>query len=158
MFRLLSLALLVAGVLLLPDVALADALQFSAPLQLPHGDPNAHPFYTGGEPSIAFDPNADGHLYITAPEFIPAAANSALGLTDGGQGVAYWASDDAGGAWPRGGLTGTQKGGWWRGGGRRGTQSGGGAPAVGFRRPHRGPGPAPGPPAPAICISKALPK
>src|SRR3954453_21752866 len=111
MFRLLSLALLVAGVLLLPDVALADALQFSAPLQLPHGDPNAHPFYTGGEPSIAFDPNADGHLYITAPEFIPAAANTALGLTDGGQGVAYWASDDAGGSWPRGGLTGTQNGG-----------------------------------------------
>src|SRR3954452_24610898 len=110
MFRLLSLALLVAGVLLLPDVALADALQFSAPLQLPHGDPNAHPFYTGGEPSIAFDPNADGHLYITAPEFIPAAANTALGLTDGGQGVAYWASDDAGGSWPRGGLTGTQHG------------------------------------------------
>src|SRR3954449_2600851 len=112
MLHLLRLFLLAAAIsLLTAGSALGAGLQFSAPVQLPDGNPDAHPFYTGGEPSLAFDPNGDGHLYVTAPEFIPAAANSALGLTDGGQGVAYWASDDGGATWPRVGLTGTQNGG-----------------------------------------------
>src|SRR4051794_28779411 len=112
MRRLLIFAVVAAAALVLADgAALAAGLEFSAPVQLPNGNPNAHPFYTGGEPSIAFDPNADGHVYITAPEFIPAAANSALGVTDGGQGVAYWASDNAGGAGPPVGLPGPPNGG-----------------------------------------------
>src|SRR3954452_1147782 len=112
MFRVLSLGLLVAGLLLLPtDLALAEGLQFSAPLQLPHGDPNVHPFMTGGEPSLGFDPNGDGHVYVTAPEFVPAQVNNAVGATDSPVGVAYWASDDAGKSWPRSGLTGTRNGG-----------------------------------------------
>src|SRR3954462_13847265 len=112
MLRLLRLFLLAAAIsLLTAGSALGAGLQFSAPVQLPNGNPDAHPFYTGGEPSIAFDPNGDGHLYVTAPEFIPAALNSTFGLTDGGQGVAYWASDNGGASWPRVGLTGTQNGG-----------------------------------------------
>src|SRR3954468_20228049 len=111
MFRALILAVVVAGVLLLPgDVALADGLQFSAPVLLPHGDPNQHPFMTGGEPSIGFDPAGDGHVYVTAPEFIPAQANNAVGATDSPVGVAYWASDDAAKTWPSSGLTGTRNG------------------------------------------------
>src|SRR3954469_14939704 len=112
MLHLLRLFLLAAAILLLTaGSALAAGLQFSAPVQLPNGNPDAHPFYTGGEPSIAFDPNGDGHLYVTAPEFVPAALNTTFGITDGGTGVAYWASDNGGASWPRVGLTGTQNGG-----------------------------------------------
>src|SRR3954463_4578700 len=113
MHRLVVLAVLLAGaIMVLPaDAALADGLAFSAPFLLPHGDPNVHPFMTGGEPSLGFDPNGDGHVYVTAPEFVPAQVNNAVGATDSPVGVAYWASDDAGKSWPRSGLTGTRNGG-----------------------------------------------
>src|SRR3954452_1777080 len=93
------------------DSALADGLQVGAPPLLPPGTPNKPDYLSGGEPSIAFDPNGDGHLYVTAPEFVPAALNTTFGITDGRKGVAYWASDNGGASWPRVGLTGTQNGG-----------------------------------------------
>lgn len=104
--------LLLAGALLLVSApaALAGTLSFTAPQQLPHGDPNAKPFQSGGEPSIAFDPNGDGHVYVTAPQGIPAVAGAVL--TGGSQtGVGYWASADHGLSWPVSGLTGTLNGG-----------------------------------------------
>src|SRR3954447_10480201 len=126
MRRILALAVLLAGALLvLPaGVALADGLSYTAPLQLPHGDPTKPDYLSGGEPSLAFDPNGDGHVYVTAPQFIPTGANNAcnqLGQafdvpflcspTNSPTGIGYWASDDGGGSWPRSGNTGTANGG-----------------------------------------------
>jgi hypothetical protein len=112
--------LLVAGA---PE-ALADGLSFTAPQQLPHGDPTKPDYLSGGEPSLAFDPNGDGHVYVTAPQFIPTGANNAcnqlgppLGIpslcspTNSPTGIGYWASDDGGRSWPRSGNTGTANGG-----------------------------------------------
>src|SRR3954454_8836358 len=112
--------LLVAGA---PE-ALADGLSFTAPQQLPHGDPTKPDYLSGGEPSLAFDPNGDGHVYVTAPQFIPTGANNAcnqlgapLGIpslcspTNSPTGIGYWASDDGGRTWPRSGNTGTANGG-----------------------------------------------
>src|SRR5436190_22823463 len=73
---LLSLGLAALVVAAGADSALADGLQFGAPLLLPHGTPNKPDYLSGGEPSIAFDPN-DGHLYVTAPQFIPTGVNHA---------------------------------------------------------------------------------
>src|SRR5438067_9132567 len=110
MHRLVALAALMAGVLLvLPaGVAPADGLQFSPPVQLPHGDPKGSPYFSGGEPSLGFDPQGV-HTYVVAPQGVPAA----LGGVFGGNplGVAYWASDDGGRTWPRSDLTGTGNGG-----------------------------------------------
>src|SRR3954447_18653217 len=126
MRRILALAVLLAGALLvLPaGVALAEGLAYTAPLQLPHGDPTKPDYLSGGEPSLAFDPNGDGHVYVTAPQFIPTGANNAcnqLGQafdvpflcspTTSPTGIGYWASDDGGGSWPRSGTTGTANGG-----------------------------------------------
>src|SRR3954453_1899554 len=105
-------------------------LAFGPPQQLQPGEPKTHPYYSGGEPSIAFDPNGDGHVYVTAPQFIPTGANNAcnqignqigdptgIGLsftcspTNSPTGIGYWASDDGGGTWPRSGNTGTANGG-----------------------------------------------
>src|SRR4051812_4810834 len=97
------------GALALAAASASAALRFSAPVQLPHGDPHGTPYLAGGEPSLAFDPAGDGHVYVTAPQGIPAAAGGALGGNS--QGVAYWASDDHGLTWPRSGLTGTGEGG-----------------------------------------------
>src|SRR3954449_12273218 len=84
----------------------ADGFGFGAPTQLPHGDPTKPDYLSGGEPSIAFDPTGDGHLYVTAPQFIPTGANNAcneLGFlecspTNSPTGIGYWASDDRGGS------------------------------------------------------------
>jgi len=100
-----------AGVaLLIPAGALAAAPTFSAPQQLPHGDPKGKPYIQGGEPSIAFDPSGDGHVYVTAPQGIPAVAGSVLNGSDP-QGVGYWASADHGANFPVNGLTGSLLGG-----------------------------------------------
>src|ERR1700756_1997689 len=74
--------------------AAAGSLAFSDPQQLPHGNPAQHPYYSGGEPSIAFDPSGDGHVYVTAPQGIPVAVGNALGVSDASQGVGFWGSAD----------------------------------------------------------------
>jgi hypothetical protein len=91
--------------------ARAAGLQFTAPALLPHGDPNVHPFYGGGEPSLGFDPVSGDHVYVTAPQGIPTGVGNALGVSDSAVGVAYWASDDGGVSWPRSGTTGAFNGG-----------------------------------------------
>src|SRR5438094_10076378 len=108
MHRLLARAALVAGVvLLLPaSPASAEALQFSTPVQLPHGDPKGTPYLSGGEPSLGFDPQG-AHAYVVAPQGVPAAAGPIFGGNP--VGVAYWASDDGGRTWPRPGLTGSRR-------------------------------------------------
>src|SRR4051812_50205326 len=78
----------------------AAGLTFSPPHQLPNGDPAKHPGYGGGEPSLAFDPSGDGHVYVTAPQGIPTAAGNVLGAGDAPQGVALWASGDHGATGP----------------------------------------------------------
>src|SRR4051794_3461424 len=114
---LLSLGLVTLLVAAGADSALADGLQFGAPLLLPHGTPNKPDYLSGGEPSIAFDPNGDGHLYVTAPQFIPTGVNHACNQiiecspTNSPTGIGYWASDDHGASWPRSGNTGTANGG-----------------------------------------------
>jgi hypothetical protein len=97
----------VAALLALAFAAPAGAATpgFTVPQQLPHGDPNGSPYFAGGEPSIAFDPTGDGHLYVTAPQGVPAALGS------NPQGVAYWASSDHGRTFPLSGLTGSLTGG-----------------------------------------------
>src|SRR3954468_4879460 len=89
----------------------AAGLSFSSPVQLPHGDPAQHPDYGGGEPSLAFDPSGDGHVYVPAPQGIPAALGSAVGAGDAAQGVAVWASADHGATWPTSTITGAGNGG-----------------------------------------------
>src|SRR3954453_8375082 len=120
-------AVLAGAPLLPPGVAAGAPLQFGSPLLLPHGDPTKPDYLSGGEPSLAFDPNGDGHVYVTAPQFIPTSANNACNQignqgpeplgplpcspTNSPTGIGYWASDDGGGSWPRSGTTGTANGG-----------------------------------------------
>src|SRR5947209_12393029 len=92
-------------VLALATSAHAATLGFTVPQQLPHGDPNGSPYFAGGEPSLAFDPTGDGHVYVTAPQSVPAVLGS------NPQGVAYWASSDHGHSFPLSGLTGSLTGG-----------------------------------------------
>jgi hypothetical protein len=94
-----------------PVPAGAAGLGFTAPGQLPHGDPAQHPAYGGGEPSLTFDPAGDGHVYVTAPQGIPTAAGNVLGASDAAQGVALWASADHGTTWPTSTITGSPVGG-----------------------------------------------
>src|SRR3954471_19847610 len=73
----------VAGLLI--PTGVASALTFSEPAPLPKSLPQDHQMQ-GGEPSMAFDPTGDGHLYAVAP-----------GGED--QGVNFWASPDGGNSW-----------------------------------------------------------
>src|SRR3954468_22221561 len=77
-------ALIVAGAMLVLTSS-ASALTLSDPAALPKSLPQAHQ-QQGGEPSMAFDPTGDGHLYAVAP---------------GGEdkGVNFWASPDGGNTW-----------------------------------------------------------
>src|SRR3954453_17889543 len=70
---------------LVPTSAASAALTFSGPAPLPKSLPGDHQMQ-GGEPSMAFDPTGDGHLYAVAP---------------GGEdkGVNFWASADNGNFW-----------------------------------------------------------
>jgi hypothetical protein len=91
---------------LAPGVAHAANTLFAPALLLPHGDPDdAAAFYAGGEPSLAFDPSGDGHVYVTAPIGIPAVLGS------DGLGVSFWASSDGGRSWPIAQITGVLNGG-----------------------------------------------
>jgi hypothetical protein len=74
----------VAGALLPTSPALG-ALTFSEPAPLPNSLPGDNQMQ-GGEPSLAFDPSGDGHLYSVAP-----------GGKD--KGVNFWASPDSGNNW-----------------------------------------------------------
>src|SRR3954463_6003256 len=67
---------------LVPTSAASAALTFSDPAALPKSLPQAHQMQ-GGEPSMAFDPTGDGHLYAVAPG----------GEDKGGQ---WWASPQGG--------------------------------------------------------------
>jgi hypothetical protein len=109
--RPLTLASALAALVAFAIPATASAtLSYGPAQQLPHGDPNAHPYYGGGEPSLAFDPTGDGHVYVTAPQGIPTAAGGAVGA-DANQGVSAWASSDFGQSFPVNVLTGAGNGG-----------------------------------------------
>jgi BNR/Asp-box repeat protein len=91
--------------------AAAGSLSFTSPQQLPHGNPAQHPYYSGGEPSIAYDPNGDGHVYVTAPQLIPSALDQPLGASDATVGVGFWGSADHGATFPTFANTGAANGG-----------------------------------------------
>src|SRR4051812_42740834 len=74
---------------------------FPAPQKLPQ--------FSGGEPSLAFDPNATGDTYVVAPQGIPAAAGELL-LGTAAQGVGFWGSHDYGKTFPEVVNTGTGNG------------------------------------------------
>src|SRR4051794_27310117 len=101
-----------AAALALTAPAAHAQLAFGPPQQLQHGDPKTHPYYSGGEPSIAFDPNGDGHVYVTAPQFIPTGLDNAVGQgPDSNVGVSVWSSSDHGQSFPLNVLTGAANGG-----------------------------------------------
>ena len=81
--------------LLVPGAALAADPVFTAPLKLPQSKPEGP--LAGGEPSVAYDPTGDGHVYADAP--------------GGPQGVSFWASRDGGDTWPIAKPLGSQAGG-----------------------------------------------
>jgi hypothetical protein len=90
----------------------AGSLAFGPLTRLPNGDPAAHPYWSGAEPSIAFDPSGNGHVYVSAPQFIPTAVDNALGAgPDAATGAAAWGSGDHGLSWPDAVLTGAANGG-----------------------------------------------
>lgn len=90
----------------------AGPLAFGPLGQLPNGDPSKHPYWSGGEPSIAFDPSGDGHVYVSTPQFIPTAVDHAVGAgPDSDTGAAAWGSADHGLTWPNAVLTGAANGG-----------------------------------------------
>src|SRR5438270_10717639 len=63
----------------------ASALTLSDPVPLPKSLPGDNQMQ-GGEPSLAFDPTGDGHLYSVAP-----------GGND--KGINFWGSADNGNSW-----------------------------------------------------------
>src|SRR5690349_20150659 len=85
MSRFRCLLVTVVAVALIPTSAASAALTFSDPAALPKSLPQDHQMQ-GGEPSMAFDPTGDGHLYAVAP---------------GGEdkGVNFWASPNGGDTW-----------------------------------------------------------
>jgi hypothetical protein len=59
--------------------------------------------WAGGEPSVAFDPSGNGHVYVVAPQGIPAGAGlllTTLGVPSGTKGIGFWASSDHGRSFP----------------------------------------------------------
>jgi hypothetical protein len=96
----------------LAPTAHAGSLAFGPLGQLPNGDPAKHPYWSGAEPSIAFDPGGNGHVYVSAPQFIPTAVDHAIGAgPDSEFGAAAWASADHGLSWPFAVNTGAANGG-----------------------------------------------
>src|SRR3954463_5772277 len=77
---------LLAALALLAATASAPAEPpvFTPPLKLPNSKPEGP--LAGGEPSVAYDPTGDGHVYAVAP--------------GGSSGVSFWASGDGGDTWP----------------------------------------------------------
>src|SRR5436190_17029187 len=80
----LTLVLACLAALLLAAPALAESPVFTAPLKLPKSKPEGP--LAGGEPSVAYDPTGDGHVYADAP--------------GGSSGVSFWGSSDGGDTWP----------------------------------------------------------
>src|SRR4051794_9799658 len=92
-----------AILLVLPALArAADPLSFTSPQKLPQ--------FSGGEPSLTFDPNATGDTYVVAPQGIPSAAGELL-IGTAAQGVGFWGSHDFGKTFPEVINTGTGNGG-----------------------------------------------
>src|SRR3954471_25098511 len=77
---------LLAALALLAVAASAPAEPpvFTPPLSLPTPKPEGP--LAGGEPSVAYDPTGDGHVYADAP--------------GGSSGVSFWGSSDGGDTWP----------------------------------------------------------
>src|SRR4051794_16611134 len=79
-----ALVLLAAVAVLVTDTARAETPVFTPPLKLPNSKPEGA--LAGGEPSVAYDPTGDGHVYAAAP--------------GGSNAVSFWASRDGGDTWP----------------------------------------------------------
>jgi hypothetical protein len=90
----------VVALLALPTAS-ASALKLSDPVALPNSLPGPNQM-AGGEPSLAFDPTGDGHLYSVAPNG---------GASDNGTGVNFWASADGGNNWYLAKAVGSEAGG-----------------------------------------------
>src|SRR3954453_21605454 len=104
--------LIVVVLAFLVPAAHAGAVSFGPLNQLPNGDPAKHPYWSGAEPSIAFDPTGDGHVYVSAPQIIPTAVDHALAAgPDAECGAAAWGSGDHGLTWPFAVNTGAANGG-----------------------------------------------
>jgi hypothetical protein len=86
--RALILTVLGATVIALMTAAAAAAqpLSFGPPVKLPTSPPGDNTM-PGGEPSVAYDPSGDGHVYVVAPG-------------GNGRGIGFWASNDHGATWP----------------------------------------------------------
>jgi hypothetical protein len=91
-----------ACALLVPAAGHAATLSYTAPHQLPK--------FAGGEPSLAYDPNGTGDMYVAAPQGIPSAAGAVL-LGTPVQGIGFWGSHDGGLTFPEVVNTGTGNGG-----------------------------------------------
>jgi len=94
--------LLTIAIAVLGFASSAQALEFTTPQQLPK--------WAGGEPSLAFDPNGNGNMYVTAPQSIPSAAGALVGAP-ADKGVGFWGSHDGGLTFPEVLNTGTGTGG-----------------------------------------------
>src|SRR3954452_18403522 len=75
--------------------AAAQQPRFSEQIKLPASKPDGQ--LAGGEPSVAYDPTGDGHVYADAP--------------GGPSGVSFWASADGGQTWPIAKAIGSSAGG-----------------------------------------------
>jgi hypothetical protein len=82
-------SVIVALLFVIPTATASAALNLSDPVPLPNSLPGPNQM-AGGEPSLAFDPTGDGHLYSVAPNG---------GSSDNGTGVNFWASADDGNSW-----------------------------------------------------------
>src|SRR6476646_1035738 len=85
MSRCLCVLVTVVAVVLIPTASASADLMFGTPAPLPKSLPQDHQMQ-GGEPSLAFDPTGDGHLYSVAP-----------GGAD--KGINFWGSADNGATW-----------------------------------------------------------
>src|SRR3954447_8210031 len=78
---------LVAALALALAATTASALEYTTPKQLQQ--------FAGGEPSLTYDPNGNGNVFVTAPQGVPSAAGAVI---SGGplKGVGFWGSHDGG--------------------------------------------------------------
>lgn len=79
----LALLVVVVTALTAPAAASAATLSFTAPQALPGSLPGGATKFQGGEPSVSFDPDGDGHVYVVAP-----------GGDGSGPGIGFWRSTD----------------------------------------------------------------
>jgi hypothetical protein len=92
---LIGVPVLAACAALLLAVPAFASLSFTNPVKLP---PTAGSVtFSGGEPSLAFDPTGSGDVYVTAPEAVPAVVNAPFGGP--ANGVGFWASRNGGVSW-----------------------------------------------------------